>query len=148
MTPLLVTVSLYYQMMKLILQKIIQLLPKQTLGPKPNFSDLTLIYERADGDMQFLKEIIECYILEMPMYIKEMDDCLAAKDLEEIRKQAHKMKAPIALMGALSLKELYADIEIGATQHKNIDELAIQIAIAKEQCMQTVVELNEEFQKL
>ena len=131
-----------------LLQKIIQLLPKQTLGPKPNFSDLTLIYERADGDMQFLKEIIECYILEMPMYIKEMDDCLAAKDLEEIRKQAHKMKAPIALMGALSLKELYADIEIGATQHKNIDELAIQIAIAKEQCMQTVVELNEEFQKL
>ena len=98
--------------------------------------------------MQFLKEIIECYILEMPMYIKEMDDCLAAKDFEEIRKQAHKMKAPIALMGALSLKELYADIEIGATQHKNIDELAIQIAIAKEQCMQTVVELNEEFQKL
>lgn len=131
-----------------LLEKITRLLPQKTLAHKPNFSDLTLIYERADGDMQFLKEIIECYILEMPVYIKEMDDCLAAKDLEEIRKQAHKMKAPIALMGALSLKELYSEIEIGAKQNTDINVLAKQIAIAKEQCLQTVVELNEEFQKL
>lgn len=131
-----------------LLQKITRLLPKQVLTHKPNFSDLTLIYERADGDMQFLKEIIECYILEMPVYIKEMDDCLAAKDFEEIRKQAHKMKAPIALMGALSLKELYSDIELGAKQQRNFDELAKQIAIAKEQCLQTVVELHQEFKKL
>lgn len=131
-----------------LLQKITRLLPKQVLGHKPNFSDLTLIYERADGDMQFLKEIIECYVLEMPVYIKEMDDCLASKNFEEIRKQAHKMKAPIALMGALSLKELYADIELGAKEQKNLDELTKQIATAKEQCLKTVVELNEEFQKL
>ncbi|MBK6983334.1 MAG: response regulator [Bacteroidetes bacterium] len=131
-----------------LLQKITRLLPKQVLGHKPNFSDLTLIYERADGDMQFLKEIIECYIIEMPIYITEMDNCLASKDYEEIRKQAHKMKAPIALMGALSLKELYADIELGAKEQRNLDELTKQITIAKEQCLKTVVELNEEFQKL
>ena len=95
-----------------------------------------------------MKEIIECYILEMPIYIKEMDTCLAAKDFDEIRKQAHKMKAPIALMGAVSLKKLYSDIEIAAKQNTDINELAKQIAIAKEQCLQTVVELNVEFKKL
>lgn len=131
-----------------LLVKIKALLPGQLSEQHTNFSDLTLIYERADGDMQFLKEIIECYILEMPVYIKELDDCLALGDYEEIRKQAHKMKAPIALMGALSLKELYSEIEIGAKQQKDLNELAKQIAIAKEQCLQTVAELNAEFQKL
>ena len=131
-----------------LLQKIIHLLPKQPLEPKTSFSDLTLIYERADGDMQFLKEIIECYILEMPVYIKEMDECLASKDFTGISKQAHKMKAPIALMGALALKELYTSIEIDATQNKNIDELTKQVSIAKAQCLQTIDELNAEFKKL
>lgn len=131
-----------------LLQKIKLLLPNVATDSKTNFSDLTLIYERADGDMQFLKEIIECYIIEMPIYIKEMDDYLASKDYEEISKQAHKMKAPIALMGALALKELYISIEIDAKQNKDIDTLAKQIAIAKAQCLKTVEELKEEFKKL
>ncbi len=131
-----------------LLQKITQLLPKQPLEQKASFSDLTLIHERADGDMQFLKEIIECYILEMPVYIKEMDEYLASQDFAEISKQAHKMKAPIALMGALALKELYSSIEINAKQYKDINELTKQISIAKIQCLQTVEELKLEFEKL
>lgn len=131
-----------------LLQKIKQFLPESSSNEIHNCSDLTLIYERANGDMQFLKEIIECYVLEMPVYINEMDEYLAAKDFMEISKQAHKMKAPIALMGALSLKELYSDIELGAKQKKNLDELAKQIAIAKDLCLKTVVELNNELKKL
>ena len=131
-----------------LLQKIIHLVPSATNASNPNFSDLTLIYERADGDMQFLKEIIECYVLEMPVYINEMDEFLETKNLEEIRKQAHKMKAPIALMGALSLKEIYTTIEKKAKEKADILELAQLIALAKEQCIKTVVELSEEFEKL
>ena len=131
-----------------LLEKIKQFISEPSPNHDHNCSDLTLIYERANGDMQFLKEIIECYVIEMPVYIHEMDEYLAAKDFVEISKQAHKMKAPIALMGALSLKELYAEIELDAKQQKNMDELAKQIAIAKEQCLITVVELSEELKKL
>ncbi|MES2762761.1 MAG: ATP-binding protein [Bacteroidota bacterium] len=131
-----------------LLQKITKLLPQQTFTNTPTFSDLTLIYERAAGDTQFLKEIIECYIQEMPVYIAEMDEYMAAKDHVGISKQAHKMKAPIALMGAISLKDLYAAIEMDARDHKNINELAKQIEEAKRQCLETVEELKAEFQKL
>ncbi len=131
-----------------LLQKILHLLPKSNLLPKINFSDLTLIYERANGDKEFLKEIIECYIIEMPVYITEMDEFLAAADFESVSKQAHKMKAPIALMGALALKELYNAIEVSALQNKDINDLAKQIETAKKQCLQTVEELKSEFQKL
>lgn len=128
-----------------LLQKILQLLPAYH---KQHVSDLSLIYERADGDKQFLKEIIECYILEMPVYIREMEEYVSAKDLEGISKQAHKMKSPVALMGALELKELYASIEADAKQQKDMDELAIQINIAQQKCLQTVEELKDEFKKL
>lgn len=131
-----------------LLQKIIQLLPQKTSGQQKNFSDLTLIYERADGDMVFLKEILECYILEMPEYIREMNEFLTEKDYTGICKQAHKMKAPIALMGAVSLKELYAGIETSAKQQIDIDEISRQIEIAQLQCMQTIEELKSEFLKL
>ncbi len=129
-----------------LLQKMLQLLPAQY--NKKNVSDLSLIYERADGDKQFLKEIMECYILEMPVYIKELEAFLAAEDFEGISRQAHKMKSPVALMGALELKELYASIETDAKQHKNIHVLAEQIKTAQQKCVQTVEELKYEFEKL
>lgn len=131
-----------------LLQKMIQLLPEQSLESKKNFSDLTLIYERADGDMVFLKEILECYILEMPEYIREMNEFLTEKDYTGICKQAHKMKAPIALMGAVSLKELYAGIEASARQQMDINEISRQIEVAQEQCLETIEELKSEFLKL
>ena len=124
----------------------LQLLPAQY--NKKNVSDLSLIYERADGDKQFLKEIMECYILEMPVYIKELEAFLAAEDFEGISRQAHKMKSPVALMGELELKELYASIETDAKQHKNIHVLAEQIKTAQQKCVQTVEELKYEFEKL
>lgn len=131
-----------------LLQKMIQLLPNTSSDKKNNFSDLSLIYERADGDMVFLKDIIECYILEMPGYIHEMNKFLTDKDYTGICKQAHKMKAPIALMGAVSLKELYADIETGARQQIDLKEISKQIEIAQKQCLETVEELKLEFSKL
>ncbi len=127
-----------------LLQKITGLLPKRSF----KISDLTLIHERAAGDNQFLKEILECYIVEMPVYIEEMNAFVSAKDLDGIIAQAHKMKSPVALMGALSLKELYAEIELEAKQNMDFIELTKKINIAQKQCAITVEELKTEFQKL
>jgi signal transduction histidine kinase/ActR/RegA family two-component response regulator len=131
-----------------LLQKLISYLPSQTPDQNKNFSDLSLIYERADGDMVFLKEILECYIVEMPGYIREMNEFLQEKDYTGICKQAHKMKAPIALMGAISLKELYAGIETSARENLDIHEISRQIEIAEKQCLETIEELKSEFFKL
>lgn len=131
-----------------LLQKIILQLHLQKPKPEKTFSDLTLIYERADGDRQFLKEILECYITEMPIYLMEMEGFLTNQDFDNISKQAHKMKAPIALMGAVSLKELYSSIEVLGKKRKDIPELSKQIETAKQQCLQTIEELKSEFKKL
>jgi CheY-like chemotaxis protein/HPt (histidine-containing phosphotransfer) domain-containing protein len=132
-----------------LLNKIHQLLPRtqddQTQQP---LCDLSLLKDRAAGDTDFMKEILESYIQEMPLYIAEMELFLDKKNWQEVSKQAHKMKSPIALMGAIQLKELFAKIEMEAIVNNDKEILTRQIRTAQKQCLGTVDELKDELQKI
>lgn len=84
----------------------------------------------------------------MPLYIAEMELFLDKKDWQEVSKQAHKMKSPIALMGAMQLKELFSKIEVDASLNRDQDELVKQIRLAQKQCLETVNELKIELDKI
>lgn len=129
-----------------LLKKITELVPYSKTVNK--LSDLTLIYERADGDKTFIKEIVECYVTEMPIYINEMETHVIEQDWDSVSKQAHKMKSPIALMGAVELKELYSRIELNAKEMVDVDSLLKEITFAQQQCLHTVEELKLELQRL
>ncbi len=132
-----------------LLNKIHKLLPATSNNQKKlELCDLTLLKDRAAGDSGFIKEILESYTQEMPLYIAEMELFLNKKDWQEVSKQAHKMKSPIALMGATKLKELYAKIEIEATLNKDHESLIKQIRIAQKQCLKTVDELKRELDNI
>jgi signal transduction histidine kinase/CheY-like chemotaxis protein/HPt (histidine-containing phosphotransfer) domain-containing protein len=91
--------------------KIEKLLPKDLKKSSSKLIDLTILHKRADGDNEYLKEIFESYITEMPIYISEMKEFLDNKDWKRIKMQAHKMRSPIALIGAIKLKKLLETIE-------------------------------------
>lgn len=131
-----------------LLKAIIQLIPTTQLTHKTNsLSDLSLLYERAAGDNQFIKEMLECYIQELPLYVAEMELFLNQKDWEEVSKQAHKMKSPIALIGATKLKEAYSKIELDALNQQNHPDLSGVIHHAQKQCLDMVEEIKLELQK-
>lgn len=132
-----------------LLDKLTHLLPKIVKPYSANkVSDLSMLQHRAAGDMVFMKEILESYIQEMPLYIAEMELFLDKKDWQEVSKQAHKMKSPIALMGAMQLKELFSKIEVDASLNRDQDELVKQIRLAQKQCLETVNELKIELDKI
>jgi len=132
-----------------LLSKIHKLLPASLNElPKQLQCDLSLLKDRAAGDISFIKEILESYIQEMPLYIAEMELFLNKKDWQEISKQAHKMKSPIALMGAVQLKELFSEIEMEATLDKDKGSLIKQIRSAQKKCLQTVDELKRELDNI
>lgn len=78
---------------------------------KTNTIDLSLILEKAEGDNEYLKDIIESYILEMPKYLNELTDSIQKNDIIQVAAHAHKMKSPAALMGANELKEVLSELE-------------------------------------
>lgn len=110
--------------------------------------DLSLLRERAAGDNNFIREILQSYIQEMPLYIAEMELHLENKDWAEVSKQAHKMKSPIALMGAVQLKELYSKIETEALISNEKSTLVSIIRSAQAQCLRTVEELKHELDRI
>lgn len=131
-----------------LLKAIVQLVSTILLTHKPNpLSDLSILYERAAGDNLFVKEMLECYIQELPLYVVEMELFLVQKDWKEVSKQAQKMKSPIALIGAVKLKDSYSQIEIEALNHDKHQDLFQVIHHAQKQCLDMVEELKLELQK-
>lgn len=131
-----------------LLRKLIAFLPGNKMIKQDKNCDLTVLLERAAGDNNFIREILQSYIQEMPIYITEMELFLDKQDWDEVSKQAHKMKSPIALMGALELKELYSKIEMEALNQDEKTPLTSLIRFAQKQCLTTVDELKFELEKI
>lgn len=129
-----------------LLSKLLHFLPQKDKEFK--LSNLATLEQRAAGDVGFLKEILESYIQEMPLYLAEMELFLDSKNWEEVSKQAHKMKSPIALMGAEKLRKIYADIELEALKDKDKSNLTREIHSAQKMCLQTIDELKNALKKL
>lgn len=133
---------------ELLLKAIVNLIPTTQLTHQENsLSDLSLLYERAAGDNQFIKEMLECYIQELPLYVTEMELFLEQKDWNEVSKQAHKMKSPIALIGATKLQTAYTKIELEALIQDKRHDVVNEIRQAQKQCLDLVEELKTELQK-
>lgn len=88
--------------------KISRLLPEKIKHDDIDLSDLK---EKADGDTDYLRDIIETYLNEMPVYLSELKTKLAANDRKAIGAQAHKMKTPAALVGAKNLRKSLEELE-------------------------------------
>jgi signal transduction histidine kinase/DNA-binding NarL/FixJ family response regulator len=97
-------------------------LPGKFNKEETNLIDLRNLFEKADGNVEFLADIMETYVNEMPGYLNELNEAFTKNDLKATREQAHKMKSPTALFGALELKNHLHFIELnieksGCTAH-------------------------------
>lgn len=117
-------------------------------GKKVKYTDLTIIYERASGDLNYINEMIRMYINLMPQYLKEFNDLFAKKNWNELSKQAHKMRAPVAYFGIVELKEILSNIERNAKEYSNADLLSDMIDEVNQIASASIKELKEELDKI
>lgn len=127
-----------------LFNKIVRLIPRELKTAIHKSIDLTLLRKRAEGDTEYLKEIFESYITEMPIYLNELNAFIEDKNWDAIRKQAHKMKSPIALVGAVKLKKLLEKIELEALTESKRDELTVLFEEVNQLCLKTIEEIGKE----
>ncbi|CAN5427260.1 hypothetical protein BH10BAC1_BH10BAC1_09180 [soil metagenome] len=131
-----------------LFNKIIRLIPAELKSVSDMSIDLTLLRKRAEGDMEYLKEIFETYITEMPLYLKELNQLIEEKNWDAVRKQAHKMKSPVALVGAHKLKQVFERIELEAlTENKRL-ELVNLFEEMNKSTNQTIVDIEKELKSI
>jgi CheY-like chemotaxis protein/two-component sensor histidine kinase len=124
--------------------KIERLIPDELKNIYESSIELTLLQNRAEGDNEYLREIFESYIEEMPGYLKELNKFIKEANWAAVSKQAHKMKSPVALVGAHKLKKLLEQIESETFSNNKNKELSHLFDEVDTLCLQTIEDIRKE----
>ncbi|HEY1040133.1 MAG TPA: tetratricopeptide repeat protein [Bacteroidia bacterium] len=121
---------------------------KQQEHTRKRITDLGSIIEQAEGDLGYIREMIEIYVQSMPEYLSELNFFFEQKNWQEVKKQAHKMKTPAVYFGAIELKDLLYRVEIYTAQNSSTELFVNTVKRINDLCMQSCKELNEELVKM
>jgi signal transduction histidine kinase/CheY-like chemotaxis protein len=127
--------------------KIVKTIPVSQISNAPVI-DLSTLNERAEGDKEYLRDIMGSYIEEMPIYVEEMRKFISEKNVSAVGPQAHKMKSPAKLLGAFELNLQLEFIEKNITSTGLSDQMVKKAEQMNLLCLRTVEELKKELVKL
>jgi HPt (histidine-containing phosphotransfer) domain-containing protein len=83
--------------------------------------DLTYLNEISGGDSSFIKEMLDLFINTTAIEVNDFDHLLAEGNYEAIGQLAHKMKAPIQMIGASVIFDILKTIENEGKNSINIE---------------------------
>lgn len=73
--------------------------------------DLTFLNEISGGDQDFIKDVLNTFLEEMPKDIEQMNQAILQQDNKMIGRMAHKTKSTLQTLGLHDLKKLALTIE-------------------------------------
>lgn len=117
-------------------------------GQSAKLYDLSLLHERAAGDMGYIKEMLSIFCETMPQYLDEFNLNYNEKNWDELSQTAHKMKSPSLLFGAFELNRLLTDIQIKAKQDFDQSEMKAHVKRVNEICQISIEAINLELEKM
>ncbi len=107
-----------------------------------NIIDLTYLNEISGGDSNFIKEMLELYVSTTATEGNLYDELLSQQNYEGIGNLAHKMKAPIQMLGANQLFNLIKSLEKYGKEGSNLDQFPGLISEIKKQIAISIEEIN------
>ena len=115
---------------------------------KNELIDLSTLFEKAEGNTEFLADIMETYVNEMPGYLHELNDAFTKNDLKATREQAHKMKSPTALFGAMELKNQLHFIELNIEKSGCTADMKDRLTLVNSLGNLSISEVKKELSKV
>lgn len=111
---------------------------------KNNMAIINLDYlkEISGGDQGFIKEMLDLFVNSTATEADQFDALLESGNYTAIGHLAHKMKAPIQMLGANNLFLLIRDLEKFGKEQSNLDKLPGMIAEVKVQIGFAIEEIN------
>ncbi|NJB38052.1 Hpt domain-containing protein [Croceivirga sp. JEA036] len=106
---------------------------------------LDKINEMADGDQDFVVSVISVFLEEVPSDVAALENAIAAKDYEQIRKMAHKIKPNVDLLGMEQTRANALDLETLGKNQGDMDEIEKKFPMLKLDVEQVIGELKTDF---
>ena len=89
---------------------------------KSNLIDLSYLKEISNDSKEFLIDLIEMLLEQIPVYQSTLKDLYEKKDWNNLGRLAHKAKSAILMIGMKALADDLKKLEENAKQGKNIHE--------------------------
>lgn len=106
---------------------------------------LTYLEDISGGDTKFIKEMLELYLSTTATEVSELNELFDKKDIISIGQLAHKLKAPIQMLGITELYNIIKGIEESCKTgihleflHKNI-QTAIALTLESAQEVRSIL---------
>lgn len=111
---------------------------------KSKLINLAYLQDLAEGNQQFMNEIIEMFIRDLPDAIVQMQLYCDNKDWDKLKSVAHKMKPSLTFIGLTNLQKEIQKIETSAGERAGLEKLPAIILKTQWVIQQVVEELKTE----
>lgn len=107
-------------------------------------TNLDYLLGLSKGNAQFVKEMIQTFIIENPKEIESLDTAIRNKNFEAIRQGAHLLQSSIPFVGLDKIieSEVY-EIESTAAGKRDIQKISQLFSKVKESCEKAREELSK-----
>lgn len=105
--------------------------------------DLNYLNEISAGDPAFIKEMLQLFIDTTALEVNDFDALVETQQWDNIGKLAHKIKAPIQMLGGNDLYNLVKIIEVYGKDQTNTNEIPNLVASLKEKIQQLTNEIAQ-----
>lgn len=113
-----------------------------------NTINLSILEEFADGDNEFMVDILSVYAGETPNAIDKIKAYTSEADWESLRKVVHKLKSSVAMLGMEELSSTIAVMEANIKGNENLDTLPSLSEKVIVTCEVSLPEVMEQIEKL
>jgi hypothetical protein len=118
------------------------------MKPDSKNIDLSYLKDASGGNTKFIKEMVEIFLKQTPLYIIELKKYNNDKNWEEFRKIMHKLKPTITMMGIREGDNYVKEIDYKVKNNVETDGVSSLLDKMEVLFNKTYVELNEEIEGL
>lgn len=107
--------------------------------------NLSKVYAISDNDVEFAKQIVELFLEEVPVEVRNIKKGLKEKDRSMVYQAAHKIKPTLDLLGMDLAYEDVLAIEAWSKSESKKKEIKDVCKALKERVEQTIKELKKDY---
>lgn len=113
----------------------------------PQRFDLSYLNQVFQGNREMINNIITLFLQQVPVYIKEMEECVRKNEPLSLHPLAHKAKSSISMLGIKDMESDILRIENDSKHLRNLDELPQLVTRVKLTCDIVYMQLKEQLQR-
>jgi HPt (histidine-containing phosphotransfer) domain-containing protein len=107
----------------------------------PKIMNLDLLFRTVNGNKKVIMEIMTVFLDQLPEDVAAINEAVKQADYVAVKRQCHKMKSSVSIMGMDALVNLLEEMEELGNKAENIqhiEKLSIQVAGLAEGAIQEV----------